>query len=312
MTWLDNQIKDLQEKTSKFKEKINKIANIKPEIYNEFEATTILKLISLNYSLTICATIIHKHILNNIAFKNMFYVDLFSGSGLDKVKKKNYMVIGSPFISVLNHKDKFTKFFFCEEDINYRQALELRLDSLEIQNKEIYKNCNSDIDEIIKNIKKYKDSYIFFFIDPFSTQFEWDSMKKVLATRSDILFTFMTSQIERVREQAFADSSKKQPTLKKIYGDDSWNNKDKTLVDIYKGNILKTRPNGIVESINIGDYYDLIFITNKTSGNNKWMQGIIQVKKEIEKNPKKAVEISLSKYFEGQQELASFFNIKKN
>jgi len=27
MTWLDNQIKDLQEKTSKFKEKINTIKN---------------------------------------------------------------------------------------------------------------------------------------------------------------------------------------------------------------------------------------------------------------------------------------------
>lgn len=87
--------------------------------------------------------------------------------------------------------------------------------------------------------------------------------------------------------------------------------KTKTSVDIYKENILKIRPNGIVESINIGDYYDLIFVTNKTKGNNKWMQGIIQAKTEIEKNSKEAVRISLSKFFEGQKDLESFFNIKK-
>ena len=241
----------------------------------------------------------------------MFYVDLFSGSGLDKVKAKNYILIGSPFISVLNHKDRFTKFFFCEENADYKIALELRLNALGIKNKEIYTNCNFDIDEIIQNIKEYKDSYTFFFIDPYSTEFEWSSMKKVLIFYSDILYTFMTNEIERIREAAFADSSKKQPTLEKIYGDNSWKDKEKTSVQIYKENILKIRPNGIVESINIGDRYDLIFVTNKTKGNNKWMQGIIQAKKEIEKNSKEAVRISLSKFFEGQKDLASFFNIKK-
>lgn len=142
MTWLDNQIKDLQEKTSKFKEEINKIKNVNPKIYNEFKETTILKLIFLNYSLNIYAIIIHSLILRKKIFKHMFYVDLFSGSGLDKVKQKNYILIGSPFISVLNHKDKFTKYFFCEENSDYRTALESRLNVLGISNKEIYEDCN--------------------------------------------------------------------------------------------------------------------------------------------------------------------------
>ena len=312
MTWLDKQIKDLQEKTSKFKEEINTIKNINPKICNEFQETTILKLICLNYSLNIYATIIHSFISNKKIFQHMFYVDLFSGSGLDRVKTKNYILIGSPFISVLNHKTQFTKFFFCEENTDFRNTLELRLDSLQIKNKEIYKDCNFDIDEIIRKIKEYPDSHIFFFIDPYSTEFEWNSMKKILSTYSDVLFTFMTRPIERIREASFAQSGKKQPTLLRIYGDDSWNNKTKSSVDIYKENILKIRPNGIVESINIGDYYDLIFVTNKTKGNNKWMQGIIQAKREIEKNSKEAVKISQSKYFEGQKDLASFFNTKKD
>lgn len=227
MTWLDKQIKDLQQNTSKFKEEIKTITKICPEICNEFQETTILKLICLNYSLNIYATIIHSFISNKKIFQHMFYVDLFSGSGLDRVKTKNYILLGSPFISVLNHSNKFTKFFFCEEDKNFRTALELRLDALGIKNKEIHTDCNLDIDKIIDDIKKYRDSHIFFFIDPYSTEFEWNSMKKVLLTYSDVLFTFMTKPIERIRGAAFAQSGKKQPVLLKIYGDDSWNNKNK-------------------------------------------------------------------------------------
>ena len=109
MTWLDNQIKDLEETNSKFKEQISKIKNVQPEIVNNFQEATPLKLVVLDYYLKIYSAIISNYIKNNLFFENMIYVDLFCGSGLDRLKSKNDILIGSPLISILNHKSKFDR-----------------------------------------------------------------------------------------------------------------------------------------------------------------------------------------------------------
>ena len=61
MTWLDKQIKDLLDTSSKFKSEIQKIENIDPNICNDFEEATPLKLIFFNYTLNIYSSIIHKY-----------------------------------------------------------------------------------------------------------------------------------------------------------------------------------------------------------------------------------------------------------
>jgi three-Cys-motif partner protein len=304
MTWLDNQIKKLEGTESQFSDEIKIIANTKPDILNDFTEATPLKLIFLNYSLSIYSSIIFKHVKTKKFFESMYYVDLFSGSGLNKLRTKNDILIGSPFIAVLNHRKKFTKFIFCEQNSKYKEALDLRLKKIKVDNYAILPgNCNQIIDGIVHEIENSKKAHSFFFIDPYAMEFHWRSMVKVLKTYSDILFTFMTNSVNRAREAAFASPQKKTPALNNFFGDDSWKNPSKDVVEIYKSNILKIRPRGLIESIKIDTYYDLIFITNKTKGENKWMKGIIQAKKEIESNSKRAVQISLDKIKRGQKDL---------
>ena len=132
-------------------------------------------------------------------------------------------------------------------------------------------------------------------------------MSKVLKTYSDVLFTFMTPAINRIRDAAFAQPHNKTEVLDKLFGDKSWNNPKKDVVDIYKENVLKVRERGLIESVRIADYYDLIFITNKTKKENQWMRGIIKAKNEIETNSKQAVKITLDKLKRGQKDLNSFY-----
>lgn len=303
MTWLDKQIKKLEETKSKFSEEIKIIKSVEPDTCNEFEEATPLKLIFLNYALDMYTTIIKKY------SDNLFYVDLFAGSGLNRMRTSKDNLIGSPFIATLNHGKKYNKFFFCEQDKNLFNALRKRIESLSIGNSKIIcGDCNKRLSSIITEIEKINNKHIFFFIDPYSMQFKWSSMKKVLDTYSDIVFTFMTHHIGRAWSSASAQPNYSTNALDEFFGDKSWKSA-RTVVDlikIYKKNVLKVRENAIIESVHIVDYYDLIFITNKTSGKNPWMKCIKDAKKEIEKNSKFAVKTALNKCSRGQRDLTDY------
>ena len=82
MEWLKKWMKKLEITNSKFGPQISRIISISPEVYNEFREWTPLKLILLNYSLDVCTTIIK----NTSFFEEMYYIDLFAGSGINKIK----------------------------------------------------------------------------------------------------------------------------------------------------------------------------------------------------------------------------------
>ena len=49
MPWLQKQLKKLEETNSKFKEEIKKVKEVMPEVFNEFNQWTPLKLTFLNF-----------------------------------------------------------------------------------------------------------------------------------------------------------------------------------------------------------------------------------------------------------------------
>jgi len=307
--WLKTQIEKIEATNSRHKEKITEILNILPDTYNPFKEWTPLKLILLNYSLQVCTTIIskHKHI-----FKEMYYVDLFAGSGINKIKNGRNFLIGSPLISALNHYDKYTKMFYAEKNPEYAKALQLRLKTLGKKNLEVFEGKYEDyLPNILTRINK-PDAYTFFFIDPHSTEFSWEHMQEILSTRSDILFTFMTTEINRAA--GFARSGLGgEEKLKNLFGDNSWSSakSPEELVQIYKKNILKIRTNAVIKTIKVQSqqfnfYYHLFFITNKTKGQNPWIKAIDTVKKEIEKNSDAAVKMALRIINKEQTQLFQF------
>lgn len=301
MTWLDKQIKALEKTTSTNNDEIQRIHSINPDVVNTFFEATPLKLVFLNYSLAIYSTIIPKF------FDKMFYVDLFAGSGINSLRSKNDILIGSPFIATLNHKNKFETFFFCDDTKEFCDTLGLRLDELSIKKYEIsYGDCNKKLEKILSKINQHKGkNHIFFFIDPYGMGFEWKSMEKVLSSYSDILFTFMTSGINRAWLAACRNPSFKTNTLDAFFGDQSWKKAkcETDLIKIYKKNILSVRPNADMVDINIDNVYNLLFITNKTPNNNPWLDALRKAKGSIEENSKEVVLTALDKLKRGQTDL---------
>ena len=188
---------------------------------------------------------------------------------------------------MLNHYHKFTKFFFCEKDEYFFDTLKKRVNSLDFKKVSFFQeDCNNCLDKILKEIGKDTKTYNFFFVDPFKLEFSWKSMKKMLNIRSDILLTFMSNTCWR----AFCTNEVTDyghRALTNFFGDDSWKSasKEKDLLEIYKKNILKERPDALFSSIYIhsdkGFAYNLLFVTHKTEGGNPWMKPIIEAGKEI-------------------------------
>jgi len=126
-------------------------------------------------------------------------------------------------------------------------------------------------------------------------EFAWEHMIKVLKSRSDIIFNFMTSQI--YRDVGLVRSGKgRGQSLMRLFGDDSWKkaNSEEELVEIYKKNILKERKDAPIRTIKVKSKkhhfcYHLFFITNRTKGENQWLRAIDKAKKEIEAHSDKAV-----------------------
>jgi len=305
--WLKKQISELEITTSSYKNELKKIMEVKPKVYNKFHEWTPLKLILFTYSFNVCTPIIK----NTSFFKKKYYIDLFAGSGINKIGKKDFLM-GSPLIASLNHSDVYDSMIFCENNNNYSGALGLRLKTLGKDNlkimKEKYELCLQNILEEVDD----KETYSFFFIDPNCMEFGWEFMGKILGVRSDIVFTFMSSQIWRAVCQANLGIGfgKK---LNKFFGKESWKQakNEGELVEIYKNNVLKERTSAPIRTIKIksGKFhfvYYMFFISNKTFGGNSWFRAIDKVKKEIESNSDVAVSQTLDIIKKRQLELSDF------
>lgn len=298
MDWLKVHIKKLEATSSRHSEEIKKIAQIEPEIYNEFQSWTPLKLILLQYALDVCTLVI-----KNVSFINeRYFIDLFAGSGLNKVMGKKDFLIGSPFIASLNFGKNYDEMIFCEKEPELFKALDSRVKSLNRKNLAVLNcDCNSSISQITTKVNR-RGVYSLFFVDPFNTEFSWNSMASLLSIRTDIIFNFMSNQIRRT-VGLFHQKKLGEKQLTEFFGDDSWKqwksgDGDEELVKIYTQNIIKVRQDAVIKQIKIhskkhGFCYFLLFITNKTKGDNPWLKGIDKAKDEIELNSDKSVEMAL-------------------
>ena len=108
---------------------------------------------------------------------------LCSGSGKSRIRKINKVVLGSPLIS-LSIKDKYNKYIFCEEDKECISALQLRVEN-EFPQADVHYvkgNCNErvlDIVNLIPRPSKDKKGRTFCFVDPFSLNIEFSTVRKL-------------------------------------------------------------------------------------------------------------------------------------
>lgn len=247
----------------------------------------------------------YTHIAGN-TFKNLYYVDLFSGSGLVSLKNTNpsQFVLGSPILmSTLHTKFPFEKCYFLEN--NHHDSLENRLEILKKNKKltcnnfEIYgKDCNLVMDQLINELKTLNRAHFLLFVDPWSTQINWRTMEKLLSLKYpgfDMIFNFQPFGVNR--------KSSNPKIMTQFYGDDNYKlclNKTgklkfNALKNYYIEKLKKFNSVNFVYNIRVssgyGFYYDLLYTTRKEYP--RWKGGIINLAKRIKKISGKDVTVVL-------------------
>ena len=198
------------------------------------------KLIALRYYLRP-----YLQIMRNKGFKKIHYVDLFSGSGLLRIKNK--IMPGTSLIPLLRTKEliKYNKTHFFDEyhisdsNTKYVQVLQDRVNKVArgLPTK-IHVNkmdFASSVDKIFlgtpPKFGKAKDNAYLVVLDPYGFDIDWQHLQQILQSGSvDVFITFPTSNISWNQNKQQSESA-----LNKMYGNDAWQkcNTVDDFVDLY-------------------------------------------------------------------------------
>lgn len=123
------------------------------------------------------------------------YIDLFAGAGKARLKDSGKVVHASPLLA-LSVPDPFDRYIFCESDPKGMEALQERVRKLFPDGDVhfVFGDCNERIDEIVAKIPKYsKTSKVlsFCFVDPFSLNIHFETIKKLAGFIMDFLILLM-------------------------------------------------------------------------------------------------------------------------
>ncbi len=117
-------------------------------------------------------------------WEQLIYIDLFAGSGYAKIKDDNKILKTSSLIAA-SIATPFTKYVISEFDKSKIDALQTRFDReyKDLSNKTVFiqGDSNKNIDRIIEEIPKESNALRFCFVDPFSLNLEFETIKKVAA-----------------------------------------------------------------------------------------------------------------------------------
>ena len=154
------------------------------------------------------------------------YLDLYSGAGKALVRKGGKVLLGSPLLA-LNIPDKYDKYVFCEENRTLLEALRTRVstDYPDADVSYVHGDCNRNLEEIISHIPKHSPArkvLTFCFVDPFSLNIEFKTIKRLSELFVDFLILL-----------AFSDASRNQTTyispdndrIERFLGEIDWREK---------------------------------------------------------------------------------------
>ena len=105
-------------------------------------------------------------------WESLVYIDLFSGSGRSRIRGTNRIISASPMV-VLNLKDKFNVYIFCERDEEKYNALNERIKREHPNHivNLVNGDANLKIEQLLCLIPQYSNTFrvlSFCFIDPWS------------------------------------------------------------------------------------------------------------------------------------------------
>jgi three-Cys-motif partner protein len=157
----------------------------------------------------------------------LVYIDLFAGAGFAKIKNTNRIYHSSALIA-LSTPVKFDKYIFCEKDPELFNALEQRVKRL-FPDENISLVCG-DANEEIENIKSLMPAYgkgntrlPFCFVDPFSLELEFSTIKNLGADLMDFLILLALHMDANRNLQNYLNENNNKIAL--FTGDENWRKK---------------------------------------------------------------------------------------
>lgn len=119
------------------------------------------------------------------------YIDLYSGPGCTQVRDSGEWLMGSPLLA-MSVRDPFDKYIFCERDSQCLAALKARKDSSfsRLNVSFVEGDCNQRITDILRLVPPHSRSHsvlTFCFVDPFSLDLHFDTIKTLAARFVDFL-----------------------------------------------------------------------------------------------------------------------------
>ncbi|HBP37726.1 MAG TPA: hypothetical protein DD640_03105 [Clostridiales bacterium] len=181
---------------------------------------TIQKLDKIGKYINAYAEALKKHHFRRI------YIDAFAGTGsVDiKVDGKEITIDGSARIA-LSGTCPFDEYIFVEQ--NSERAYEL----LKLKNEypgrniKIYsEDCNEMIQQICRD-RNLKYSRVLLFLDHYSTEVAWSTIKEISATDViDLWYLFPLSAMNRMMPKNGRVTEGSERKLNSLFGDDTWKN----------------------------------------------------------------------------------------
>ena len=183
-------------------------------------------------------------------WKHRNFIDLFSGSGKNRIKKSNKILLGSPLLAITTTYP-FTGYFFVDSSPEKTKSLEQRCSAyLFPENINIFTgDCNKVVERVVDLLKPNQNhSLNLAFLDPQGFELEWSTLAKLASIkRMDLIIYYPQMGFTRYLNEAFL--TKGPNAVDKFFGGDEWRiiyeevkhkgkkGLDRRLIDLYKNKL---------------------------------------------------------------------------
>lgn len=287
--WILQQLDEL----TGYADELVEVADI-DDAENDYRPMTILKLSMLSTAVDVYTKIATRK------FTDTYYIDVFAGSGITKVRGEDEYVIGSAIIAATMFHTRFREWHFFEQCSEKANALRKRLDylaeetDLELHREDCHVHdgdSNEEIPRVLSELEQKgeypgkKGMNLLSFVDNEGVDAHWDTVERLTDYWGDMVITFPPVTISR-REGKDLDED-----LREFYGNDSYidcNSEDeyieqylRQLEDVGKEKNRDVR----IDSGRTGKrfYYNVLYATRKSPEGSPYIKAFDGMQERIER-----------------------------
>lgn len=154
------------------------------------------------------------------SYDTRVYVDLFAGSGKNRIKKTSEWLLGSPLLA-LSVRDQFDRLIFCEKDAEKADALKIRAFRMRTDNVHVLNlDANEDVSEVERLIP-YRGALTFCFVDPYDIGFNFNQLVRLTKSRRMDVLILLAVQMDARRNLEIYRREENQK-ISRMLGRDDW------------------------------------------------------------------------------------------